>query len=442
MSQRMKDSGIQWIGAIPDSWNIKRMKYSASLKGRIGWQGLTSEEYQDDGAFLITGVDFKNGGIDWENCVHVPMKRWEEAREIQIQNGDLLITKDGTIGKVALVSNMSGETSLNSGVLRIIPIEGYSRRFLFWVLQSEVFWNWFSFKNSGNSTILHLYQGDFAEFIYAFPEYTEQEDIADFLDVHCAKLDSIIADLEKQIDKLQKYKKSLITEIVTKGLDKTVAMKDSGISWIGKIPTHWETKRLKYLGTARNGLTYAPEDVCEDESEEKATLVLRSSNIQSGELSLEDTVYVKLKIPQNILLREDDLLLCSRNGSRDLIGKCLLIDSRTIGETYGAFMCVFRSPYNRFIHYVFLSEIFSYYLGTFLTSTVNQLTNQNLYNMVIPITFDHQEQQEIVDFLDEKCSQIDSIIEIKSKQLTSIQKHKQSLVFEYVTGKKRVKEAI
>ncbi len=91
MSQGMKDSGIQWLGDIPDSWNIKRVKYTANLKGRIGWQGLTSEEYQDDGAFLITGVDFKNGGIDWENCVHVPMKRWEEAREIQIQNGDLLI---------------------------------------------------------------------------------------------------------------------------------------------------------------------------------------------------------------------------------------------------------------------------------------------------------------------------------------------------------------
>ena len=217
-------------------------------------------------------------------------------------------------------------------------------------------------------------------------------------------------------------------------------MKDSGVSWMGKIPAHWETKRLKYLGTARNGLTYAPEDVCEDENEKGVTLVLRSSNIQNGLLSLDDTVYVKMKVPQNILLYEDDLLLCSRNGSRDLIGKCILIDARTVGETYGAFMCVFRSPHNRFIHYVFLSEIFSYYLGTFLTSTVNQLTNQNLYNMVIPITFDTHEQQEIVDFLDEKCMQIDSTIDIKSKQLSSIQKHKQSLIFEYVTGKKRVKE--
>lgn len=78
--EKMKQSGVQWIGEIPASWNTKRIKYMATLKGRIGWQGLTSDEYQDEGAFLITGVDFSDGGIDWENCVHVPMKRWEEEK--------------------------------------------------------------------------------------------------------------------------------------------------------------------------------------------------------------------------------------------------------------------------------------------------------------------------------------------------------------------------
>ena len=82
--EEMRQTGIQWIGEIPTAWNTKRIKYMATLKGRIGWQGLTSEEYQDEGAYLITGVDFADGGIDWENCVHVPMKRWEEATDIQI----------------------------------------------------------------------------------------------------------------------------------------------------------------------------------------------------------------------------------------------------------------------------------------------------------------------------------------------------------------------
>ena len=86
------------------------------------------------------------------------MKRWEQAKDIQIENGDLLITKDGTVGKVAIVDGLNGPASLNSGVLRISTFEGYDRRFLFWVLQSDVFWTWFSYRNAGNSTIIHLYQ--------------------------------------------------------------------------------------------------------------------------------------------------------------------------------------------------------------------------------------------------------------------------------------------
>ena len=109
---------------------------------------------------------------------------------------------------------------MNSGVLRIMPIEGYSQRFLYWVIQSDEFWNWFHFRNAGNSTIIHLYQGDFAEFNCAFPDYTEQENIADYLDEQCGKLDRIIADLEKQIEALHKYIKSIIAETVTMGVNK------------------------------------------------------------------------------------------------------------------------------------------------------------------------------------------------------------------------------
>lgn len=146
MTTEMKDSGVKWIGAVPADWKINKIKYIAVLKGRIGWQGLTSDEYTDDGAYLITGVDFENGCINWDSCVHIPMRRWEEARDIRIEDGDLLITKDGTIGKVAIVSGCNAPTSLNSGVLRISTMDGYDRRFLYWVLQSDVFWTWFADK--------------------------------------------------------------------------------------------------------------------------------------------------------------------------------------------------------------------------------------------------------------------------------------------------------
>ena len=234
---------------------------------------------------------------------------------------------------------------------------------------------------------------------------------------------------------LRQYKKALITETVTKGLDKTAPMKGSGIDWIGEMPRHWEMKRLKFLGSARNGLTYAPEDVVD---EDKGTLVLRSSNIQNDRLTFDDNVYVNCRIPKEIVLQENDLLICSRNGSQALIGKCALIDEKTAGQTYGAFMCVYRSRYNKFIHYVFLSDIFSYYLGTFLTSTVNQLTNLNLYNIQIPIPMDLNEQQAIVEFLDHKCAEVDDLIAEKQKAAETMRQYKKSLIYEYVTGKKRV----
>lgn len=241
-----KDSGIEWIGEIPGNWKIDKIKYLSNLYGRIGWQGLTSEEYIDEGPFLVTGVDFCKGKIDWSSCVHISEKRWEQADKIQLKNNDLLITKDGTVGKVAVVDNLDGKASLNSGVLLIDLDDKNSKKYLYWVLSSDVFWTWFNYKNSGNSTILHLYQKDFNEFIYAMPNLLEQNKIAEFLDKKCAEIDSISSKIEKQIELLKDYKKSLITETVTKGLDKNVPMKDSGIAWIGDIPKHWDISRIKY----------------------------------------------------------------------------------------------------------------------------------------------------------------------------------------------------
>jgi len=188
-----------------------------NLNGRIGWQGLTSAEYKEEGPYLITGTDFKNGRIDWNTCVHITEERYEEAKQIQIRNGDLLITKDGTIGKVAIVSSLDGKASLNSGVLLIRPIKRdlYIIKFMYYVLLSQVFWMWFESTKTGNSTIIHLYQEKFKEFSYALPLLEEQKQIADYLDKKCSSIDKLISNKEKLIEKLTEYKKSLIYECVT-----------------------------------------------------------------------------------------------------------------------------------------------------------------------------------------------------------------------------------
>lgn len=216
LSCKKKDSGIEWLGEIPENFIITRIKHIATLAGRIGWQGLTSQEYSDEGCYLITGINFSNGEINWESCVRVPYSRWEEASQIQIENGDLLITKDGTVGKVAIVNNMPDKTSLNSGVLLIRQNKKVcSTRFLFWILQSNVFWKWFNYINAGNSTIIHLYQHDFSNFSFPNPSIEIQNEISNYLDKKCAQIDSLISEKQSLIKDLAEYKKSLIFEAVT-----------------------------------------------------------------------------------------------------------------------------------------------------------------------------------------------------------------------------------
>ena len=212
----MKDSGIDWIGKIPEHWSINRISNICKLKGRIGWQGLTTDEYIDEGPYLITGIDFSNGSIDWNNCEHVSEWRYNQAKDIQIKENDLLITKDGTVGKIAIVQNCPEKVTLNSGVLLIRCLNNtYINKFLYYILYSNEFWHWFEITNLGATTITHLYQNVFAKFLVAMPDKKEQQEIVHYLDKKCEEIDTLIKDKQEQIEKIEQYKKSLIYEYVT-----------------------------------------------------------------------------------------------------------------------------------------------------------------------------------------------------------------------------------
>ncbi|WP_454894795.1 restriction endonuclease subunit S [Alloprevotella tannerae] len=215
----MKDSGIEWIGTIPKSWSLIRLKNAAWLKGRIGWQGLRADEFKDDESlpYLITGTDFYDGIVNWDTCVHITEERFNQDRNIQIKEDDLLITKDGTIGKVAIAKKCPQRVSLNSGIfiIRNIGKYKYYSRFMYYVLQSDEFIEWYSVANAGNSTILHLNQEKFYNFVFALPDIESQKYIAERLDIKCAHIDSSISEKYDQLSKLDSYKKSIIYEYVT-----------------------------------------------------------------------------------------------------------------------------------------------------------------------------------------------------------------------------------
>lgn len=205
--------------------------------------------------------------------------------------------------------------------------------------------------------------------------------------------------------------------------------KDSGIPGIEKIPTTWKTEKLKHLGTIRLGLTYSPQDV----TDETGTLVLRSGNIQEGKISLDDNVYVKIKIKENLLVKAGDILICARNGSQKLIGKSAIIPDG-IDATFGAFMCVFSSGHdNRFYYYILNSLIFYQHLGSLTSSTVNQLTVRSLGEILTPLpTLD--ERATIADFLDAKIAEIDGVVEKLRRQRELLERYKRELIWRTLTS--------
>ncbi|EPG9047227.1 restriction endonuclease subunit S [Klebsiella aerogenes] len=208
------------------------------------------------------------------------------------------------------------------------------------------------------------------------------------------------------------------------------AYKTTGLGWLTEIPDHWEVKKLKYLGQAIIGLTYSPDDVV-DEGE--GTLVLRSSNVQNGKLEFLDNVYVRKSIPLHLKVKEGDILICARNGSRALIGKNAKITKDAEGMTFGAFMSIFRSRYNNYLSHVFASALFEYQSGSFLTATINQLTTSNLNSFEIPLP-PQTEQDRIVNFLDHETAKIDNLIE-KQQQLIELLKEKRQAVISHAVTK-------
>ena len=215
----MKDSGVEWIGEIPEQWKVMKIKFTSYVKGRVGWKGLTSEEYLENGyACLVTGQDFKSKTILWDSCYCVDKGRYDDDPYIQLKNGDLLITKDGTIGKLAIVNGLKKPACLNSGIFLVRPYNYYITDFLYYVLSSSVFSN-FYFLRSFGSTIQHLYQNVFEDFSFPIPSIEEQDKIVAYLAKQTIKIDKIISLEERMVQLLKEYKESLISQAVTGKID-------------------------------------------------------------------------------------------------------------------------------------------------------------------------------------------------------------------------------
>lgn len=417
---KMKESGIDWIGQIPEEWEMSKIRYLVTTRSEkritdssVPYIGLENIESQT-GKFVKTGIQV------------------DKSENIVVEIGDVLF---GKLRPYLRKYWRATFTSTASSEFLVFQSSELDMNFLYYAIQSDSF-----IEEVNTSTYGSKMPRASWEYIknmrIAFPtSLVEQQKIADFLDKKTAQLDKVKDLLEEQIQKLKDYRASLIYETVTKGLDKNVPMKDSGVDWIGQIPQGWGVIKFKYLGDVKQGLTYSPSDIVD---KDEGILVFRSGNIQNGILDFNNNVYVKTKVAESILLRKNDILITARNGSSALIGKNAIIDT-DIKATFGAFMMVFRANKSLFAKFAFylMNVSFNFYRTFFTTSTVNQLTAAIFNGIEVPLPSIY-EQKKITDFLDEKTVQIDKLIQIKNQQIKNINKQRQTLIYDYVTGKRRV----
>lgn len=440
---RMPSTVKRYIEELPEGWKLERLNNVAELFGRIGWQGLTSDEYQDEGPWLVTGTDFWNGKVNWDSCVHISNQRWDEAYQIKLRPGDLLITKDGTVGKLAIVENQPGKASLNSGVMRIVPNghKAYATKYLYYVLQTDIFKEWFKDINAGASTIQHLFQKNFKHFVFPMPPLEEQKRIVSTLNMECLEVDSILETLDKQADALERYRASIIHEAVTKGLNPDVPMKPSGIDWVGDIPEKWEINRLRYLVKMESGATpskdnfeYWDGDIPWVSSMEVKSELLEDTSLHISEGGVSSC--------STRLLPTGTLVMVVRSGILQhtipvaMLGKPMTINQDIKALTFGPEM---------------LSKYFLYFVKgnnqNLLKalckdkSTVDNINQEYLKSLLIPFP-SVDEQKKIIEYLDTRTVTTDAVLETKRKQIDVLKHRRQSLIYECVTGKRRVGKEI
>lgn len=431
MNKQTKPSGIDWIGDIPSSWECSKVKFCFSL---VNGSTPESSDYEcwDGNIRWITPADMSDTGTISQGERFITKYGYNSCGTTLLPVGSIVISSRAPIGKINITTT---ELCTNQGC-KSLTRKGDNRYFYYLLLAGQ---HELPLLGRG-TTFLELSTYDLNEFGVVIPTEDEQQAIADFLDKECAQIDSIIVDLEKQIALLQQYKKSLITETVTKGLDKSVPMKDSGVACIGLVPISWKYKKLGYMAdvTKLAGFEFTNYFEYVDDG----VIAIRGLNLKNFEVSLADIQYIPEKtsdmLPRSQVHYND--VLVSYAGTVGSIG--LITDTTNryhLAPNVGK-VTVFNELIPRYLAYYLIS-----YAGQEL---IDQLKNKNAQESIsmenirkIKILVPSQiEQQNICDYLDKKTDEIDTLISTQQKTLELMQAHKKSLIYEYVTGKKRVKE--
>ena len=444
MSENMKSSGIKWIKDIPNSWNTIKVKHLATDKNSLFLDGdwIESDVIEESGIRYLTTGNVGVGYYKEQGSGYISEKTFRDLHCLKVLPYDLMVSRlNEPIGRACIVPNNESFYVVAVDNVIIRPNKNFNKRFLMYVMNTD------GYAENGNiiargATMSRVSRSQLGQFWISYPELSEQTLIANFLDEQCKKIDSIVTDIENQIEILQKYKKSLITETVTKGLDKSVSMKDSGIEWIGDIPENWEVKRLKFLTVIKDGTHDTPDYV--DEGDNTYPLITsKYIDYDRKTICFDEAKHISyddfISIYKRSNVEKGDIIM-------PMIGT---IGNPVIVETAEKFaiknVALFKTCNDmvsaKFIYYQFYSDVLLEQFSLMKKGGVQSFVSLEILGNLFFIDTSHIVKRQLVKYLDVQCSKIDSIIESKKEQLTKITQHRKSLIYEYVTGKKRVKGA-
>ncbi|EAL1326331.1 restriction endonuclease subunit S, partial [Campylobacter jejuni] len=403
--KNFKESGIEWLGEIPEHWEVVKINKIVTFVN-----GYAFENFDFNPIFEIPVIrigDMQKEKILYDNCLKTKEK--EKLKQFLISNNDILIALSGaTTGKIAFCDTdnkayINQRVAIVRSKLKLVKYYFLTRGFS---LLIELACNGSAQPNISTKEI--------GEFKIPLPPLKEQEQIANFLDEKCKKIANFIEKKEKLITLLKEQKQALINETITKGLDKNINFKDSGIEWLGEIPQHWRIVKLKYVAFTNIGLVYTPDDIIENPDE--GYPVLRANNIQNGKIDYQDLIYIKSKqIGKKQIISSGDLLMCVRNGSENLLGKTAKIQDGYF--SFGAFTAIIKSQFNDYFYWIFQTNMLRKSIASFSASNgIGQISQDDIKNFIISFP-PLKEQEQIAQFLDSEISKIDKIIEKTKKQI-------------------------
>lgn len=384
------------IGKIPEEWKMYSIGKDCSVKARIGWQGLTTSEYLQTGHYgLITSTDLIEGKVNWDTCVFVSEERYKQDTNIIVKNGDVLVSKDGTIGKVAVVSNLQYPTTLNSGVFVIrTKNEKITQEGLGLVFISPYFKDFIKRLTAG-STIVHLYQKDIVNFTFPIPTLPEQHRIASAL----TSIDNLISSLGKLIEKKKNIKQGTMQQLLT------------GQIRLKGFSEPWGEKKLEEVCSVKRGVRVVKRNLTTD----GLYPVYQNTNFPLG---YSNQYNVEAYTPFVII-----------GGSAGQVGICR--ERYWAADDCAFFAC--HDIYKEYLYYVLLLNQ-SNILHNVRTGTIPRLDRSFLSNMVVYISSNIDEQQAIATILTKMDDEI-TALEAKRAKYEAI---KQGMMQQLLTGKIRL----